>query len=185
MTFIIDDQQGPGRCCVLISNDASGAPLAGVPIYAFAEASISQVGTQTVTTTSIPLGMLASDHCGYLSWDLEPLRRQIVALTQVPAQRPGTAQVNHIWLTVYGPLESVVDALKDAAIGVEAIVTQLSFDIGGVYTDSGMGIPSMQSPSLVDWYLSPGSFAHMPAERRTRRLRSATSIQCSKSEFSA
>jgi hypothetical protein len=45
---------------------------------AVAELSVRPKSDGAAQTVRVPLGMLGSDHAGYLSWDLEPLRRKAI-----------------------------------------------------------------------------------------------------------
>ncbi|MES2357329.1 MAG: hypothetical protein V4529_03200 [Gemmatimonadota bacterium] len=144
----------------------TGAPVANVPVFATAQLGLGQSGDgQSVPRQSveIALGVLASDHAGYLSWDLEPLRRQTEILTEIQTGGSLASQLDGLSLHIYGPLQSVVDALPSAQTGPEAIVLRLAVDRNGVYEADAGSYPSMQSPTLVDLNLSPGSFANVPA----------------------
>jgi hypothetical protein len=75
-------QARPG---VLIHDTASGAPLAGIPLVAVAEyeplrtaleESPDETPPKRVAGPRVSLGMLASDHAGYLSFSLRPLGLQ-------------------------------------------------------------------------------------------------------------
>ncbi|HXF23283.1 MAG TPA: hypothetical protein VN602_02125 [Gemmatimonadaceae bacterium] len=157
---------GPGRFAVFLMETDTGAPMANVPVFATAQLVLGQGGDgQSIPQQSaeITLGVLASDHAGYISWDLEPLRRQTEILAEKPTGGSLASQLNGLSLHLYGPLQSVVDALPSAQIGPEAIVLRLAVDRNGVYAADAGSYPSMQSPTLVDLNLSPGSFANVPA----------------------
>lgn len=163
MGILIGGSAGPTRAAVFLSNRGTGAPLQGVLMFAAAELSVQQGpagGPPSPSVVRSPLGLLGSDHAGYVSWDLEPLRRQADRL----AGATGSVTLEHLWVFLNGPLQSVVDLVADASPLAENLVTRLSVDPAGVYQDSSPGFPAMQSPSLADWSLSPGSFAYMPAE---------------------
>jgi hypothetical protein len=197
MTVQISDTQGPSRCSVFLVDAVAGGPLEGVLVYAHAILSVTsrsavklrapggttQVpikgpgGTQVPTNSpgdtqvpvDVPLGLLASDHDGYLSWDLNPLRREAVRLAEglnntVNLDDVSTATLSNLWIHPYGPLESAIDVLATADTRPDSLVLRLALDPDSLFLDTGNGVPAMQSPSLADWYLSPGSFAHVPAE---------------------
>jgi hypothetical protein len=54
-----------------------------------------------------------------------------------------------------GPLEIVIDLVGGADVAPDVLLQRLSVDPAGVYASPSPGLPSMQSPSLADWSLSP------------------------------
>ncbi|WP_369360767.1 hypothetical protein [Streptomyces sp. cg2] len=167
-----DDTGGPARCCVFLFDNRTGGPVSGALAFLEAQLTVSEQGSgrevgaaaRADRTVRIPLGLLGSDHAGYCSWDLAPLRRQVLQLTERPDGSTADVRLGHVWLYLGGPLQSAVDVLAEADEEAQALVLRLGVDRGGVFTGSTTGFPSMQSPSLLDWYLSPGSFAYVPAE---------------------
>ena len=133
--------EGPGRFSVFLMETDTGAPVANVPVFATAQLGLGESGDgQSVPQQSaeIALGVLASDHAGYVSWDLEPLRRQTEILAEKPAGGSLASRLDGLSLHIYGPLQSVMDALPSAQIGPEAIVLRLAVDRNGVYeADAG------------------------------------------------
>ena len=108
---------------------------------------------------TFPLGVLATDHTGFASFEL----------TRVPASRcltsdgipDGNFQVS--FFVYYGmPRKIVVDALAVGQIGPESVVVfiELPKDFKGKQTS--LSLPALQSPHIIDWRLSPGSFVSVP-----------------------
>lgn len=162
MAIPVGGSVGPARAGVFLSDKATGAPLSGVLMFAAAELSVTPpTGSGGASSTArVPLGLLGSDHAGYVSWDLASLSREATRL----AGLNNTVQLEHLWVSLNGPLESVFDLAANAGPLDESLLVRLAVDPAAVYRDPRPGFPSMQSPSLVDWTLSPGSFAYMPAE---------------------
>src|SRR5215469_16852033 len=150
----------PTRLCVILTSETTGAPIPEVPFFAHAEASGQPpgAGADAAQHFDIPLGTLATDHAGYISYDLAPLERRLDDISQqLPA---GTSlQVDHLWLHPYSVLPQSIDALTVENVSDLAIVVRLMVDPGSVFVGIGEGFASIQAPSLTDWYLSPGSFS--------------------------
>lgn len=117
---------------------------------------------------SYPLGVLATDHAGYLSFDLTRLpadvrtsvAEAVEALRADPQARPDVA----LWLYPAVGAVARFDALQQRRGADEAIVARLELTpTDGPWRLRGLGLPSMQLPSIVDWRLSPGSFASTPS----------------------
>ncbi|MFJ9419390.1 MULTISPECIES: hypothetical protein [unclassified Streptomyces] len=167
-----DDTSSPARCCVFLSDNRTGGPVSGAPAFLEAQLTVTEEGSggevgiaaPAGSTVRIPLGLLGSDHAGYLSWDLAPLWRQALQLAERPDGSTAEVRLAHMWLYLGGPLQSAVDVLAEADERAQVLVLRLGVDRGGVFTGSATGFPAMQSPSLLDWYLSPASFAYVPAE---------------------
>ena len=129
------------RARIVVLDRGSGRPLAGIPIAA---------AIQTVNGRKIPLGVLASDHAGYVSFDLRAVR--------VPAE-----EIAHVWI------EQVGDDAPATDVGPES---QLDPDRGilPIFTTHAPGqihvprpsLPSIQGVESNDCFLSPYSFSTNP-----------------------
>ena len=118
-----------------------------------------------------PLGVLATDHVGYLSFDLTRLPPDVadaVALALEARRRdPDAPTDTSIWLYPMAREADKIDALAQGRFAHDAIVVKLELDpvlCHSKLCDSikNLGIMAMQNPSLTDWRLSPGSFATNP-----------------------
>jgi hypothetical protein len=116
---------------------------------------------KTETLLSHPLGTLASDHAGYISYDL----------TGALARFRGTARDGklvkpEISFFVYPRGQEVlkIDALQQARFTPDVIFGKLQVERPDDFDGrQKVNLPSMHNPGLEDWYLSPGSFALNPA----------------------
>jgi hypothetical protein len=175
-------------CGVLVCTKDDGEPVTRRPIRAEVECLVANVKTDQaryleehsgelaqwastleitpdVLVQSFPLGLIATDHVGYCSFDLEPLHEMAEALA-IPPEEGFT-------------IVRVVRALRLFPMGADAIDV---FDLERqVRSDDAyfvplelprfilpqhwleVTLPSMQTPRLTDWRLSPGSFAANPS----------------------
>jgi hypothetical protein len=148
----------PRRCAVILADGATGAFISGVPMFANAQVELRAPAGAHLTT--VPLGVLATDHVGYVSWDLEPLRLRIAHLV-VP---PTTVALLAIEVDIAGPLGERVDILTESAEGNDVLVHRHFTVPDAVHRLESGAVPAMQTPSLGDWYISPASFSYVPAE---------------------
>ena len=115
-----------------------------------------------------PLGILATDHIGYLSFDLTRLPSNVtdaVALA-LEARRldPNTPTDTSIWLYPMAREANKIDALAQGRFAHDAIVVKLELERPVLPAMlENLGLLAMQNPDLTDWRLSPGSFATNPA----------------------
>jgi len=123
---------------------------------------------RVTTPSAYPLGVLATDHVGYLSFDLTRLPADVFdAVVDAAEARRNDAAAEpktSVWLYALGREDLRFDALAQGRIGEDAIVVKLQFDappLPAVMREAG--ILSLQSPSLTDWRLSPASFAANPS----------------------
>jgi len=131
----------------------------------------------TQTLYSFPLGTLASDHAGYLSFDLTNVVSKFQSIVQRTMLQGATLQEvgmvredmfleSDISIFVYplGKEELKIDVLKQGRFSPEVIFAKLHLELPGEFDEiERANLPSMQNPGLEDWYLSPGSFAINPA----------------------
>jgi hypothetical protein len=107
----------------------------------------------------LPLGVLGTDHTGYASFDLERLR-----LTDLAAAFGAHDEVQ---ILAYPMLrkDSPIRVLDQNRVSPDAIVgrmTVLQADADVPLQDFALNLPAMQNAGLIDWRLSPGSFAAVP-----------------------
>ncbi|MGZ5134320.1 MAG: hypothetical protein ACXWCG_04190, partial [Flavitalea sp.] len=120
----------------------------------------------TQSLYSFPLGTLASDHAGYLSYDLTNVASKFQSLVQGTIIQRGMVRTSDISFFVYplGRDDLKIDVLKQGRFTPEVIFAKLPLEIPGEFDEfKRANLPSMQNPGLEDWYLSPGSFAINPA----------------------
>jgi hypothetical protein len=114
-----------------------------------------------------PLGLLATDHVGYLAFDLKPLPTEIAQAisSTVKELRTGLSAgtKTSIWVYPFGAAGQRFDALQQFRFTSDAIVMRLALDGPRVpHHVANLGLLAMQDPGLTDWRLSPGSFAANP-----------------------
>ena len=118
-----------------------------------------------------PMGVLATDHVGYLSFDLTRLPPDVAdaLASALEARRrdPNAPTDTSIWLYPMAREEARVDALAQMRVAHDAIVVKLELDLelDPITCQPKLceplknsGFMAMQNPSLTDWRLSPGSF---------------------------
>lgn len=126
---------------------------------------------QLPTSWAYPLGVVATDHVGYASFDLSRLPRDILDAigAAVEDRRLNPAAALNVGVALYaGGLPSAgftpIDALAQGRTSTGSILARLELvkaDLPDGLVNGGQ--PAMQNPSLDDWRLSPGSFATNPA----------------------
>ncbi len=121
---------------------------------------------ETGTIWAEPLGVLATDHVGYASFDLTRLRPEVQLLLaeEIAARRddPDAVLRLAIWIYPYGH-KGRHDALAQARFAFDAIVARLEM-VWHTLPPAliNMGPRALQNPGLTDWRLSPASFAASP-----------------------
>ena len=113
-----------------------------------------------------PLGLLGTDHVGFVSFDVSRVELSTVAaqmtrhaLREAPKYGvafkiyPNLVQTNHVL---------VPDV--NTAISSKAVVARLQLDPKTIKSVMSLSLPSIQDPSLIEWQLSPGSFASVPQD---------------------
>ena len=184
----------PERCVLFLTDAYTGGPVATVPVGLRARyriqpcATTTQGGSTYMSVTAVPpapapspspvpspvqapplcefmLGMLATDHVGYASWDLSPLKRRLrLELDAALLKTDGaTLDIDSLTLRLGGPLATEIDALNPAQLGSDAFVRSYAADPASLFQLTAGTYPAVQAPSLVDWSLSPASFSNLPA----------------------
>lgn len=138
------------------------------------------------TKVHFPLGMLSTDHVGYASFDLTVLRTETVvkALEQtgvIPvhhkansdaagetppsALEPPIIGIQRLWVLPFGDLALCSDAIANGDIGPDFLTLRLHLDQQRLSTRElyENTMPSMQSPGILDYRMSPGSFTVSPS----------------------
>ncbi|WP_146162708.1 hypothetical protein [Nitrosomonas nitrosa] len=123
-----------------------------------------------------PMGVLATDHAGYLSFDLTRLPPDVASAVasalEARRRNPNITTETSIWLYPMAQEEKCIDALEQVRFAHDAIVARIELDVelDPVLCQpkvcefvKNLGIAAMQNPSLTDWRLSPASFATNPS----------------------
>ncbi|MFC4256647.1 hypothetical protein GRI97_18215 [Altererythrobacter xixiisoli] len=123
----------------------------------------------------IPLGVLTSDHAGYASFDLASVRNQAVfdqvgryldelgvSTQKQLAQGDGTVRIaiGSLVLLPFGDPWLTYDVLQLGDIAPDYIVARVDIEPGFLDgRDVSRPGTGLQTPSILDWRLSPGSFS--------------------------
>lgn len=110
---------------------------------------------------SYPLGFLATDHVGYVSYNIENVLKTIKSISNI-----GELKLDYI---IY-PLGLDANKINLSSFSTNNRITQdvvfakLEIEKPDFESDhTSLNLPSMQNPSLADWYMSPSSFASQPS----------------------
>lgn len=140
------------RFCVLDAE--KGHPLRGVPVRV-----VLGVNSANEGDFEIPLGLLASDHAGYLAFDLKDKKKQgslfdtVTSIrAEVPVEPPVKVDLSQQILRV--DLPSKPQAGRNRP---ELIPLSLPGSVANSRA-TGRGLNSVESPDVGDWLVSPGSF---------------------------
>lgn len=165
---------------IFVRGYEDGAPIKDLAIYVIAEMGfahhrgVEAVSPQGLPRMSIPLGLLGTDHVGYCSFDLRPLGTAEVvdALVSAWERRFGAlpepkepADQLVLTLTRLSALPFADMALREEVLDKGEFAPDFAVlrielseaDMRG--RERGPPLPSMQSASIRDWRLSPGSFS--------------------------
>jgi hypothetical protein len=109
----------------------------------------------------VPLGLLATDHAGYLSYDLTRLNWKAI----LPEHQWGSCALEFRAYPMLLELNRVA-VLVQRRYADDAIFAkvELPFEDGDPAAELALNLPAMQNPGLIDWRLSPGSFAAVPQQ---------------------
>lgn len=129
------------RLHVFVKERRSSVPLEGIPVIALGETSSQQ---------KILLGTLASNHVGYISFDLSD--RNI-------------DDYEHIWVYDKDGNQKI-DAKPIIVTSPDDATILLDIDKSEIQPDSPrVSLPSVQNPTISDFLKSPNSFAVNPTAR--------------------
>lgn len=113
---------------------------------------------------TIPLGLLASDHVGFVAFDLTRVTSMLSKFIKVQSTREGGFRGLQITFQVYHNIldKNKIDVLSNAGISKEAIVSKVELRTADAKSQVALSLPAIQDPSLIEWQISPGSFATIP-----------------------
>lgn len=132
------------RCFVL---NARSGTAAGVPFRLALSLYIINNTTGEQIEQLIPGPTLASDHVGYISFDIKS------HFTQLQKH----AHIAHLWLEPLIDGNERIDVLKLIDFGNDKYPLAIKVNLPANF-DSTSPLPSIVSPDVEDWRLSPGSF---------------------------
>ncbi len=155
----------------------SAAPITELPVFAIAAFALSAKSRAALgrpalalvpTFPKIPLGVIGTDHVGYGSFDLWPLRQVQVlrairdALTGAGLIGPPrlTLQLSELRVLPFKDPKISFDALTEGDLAPDFICLRIDLDVGMLAGRADWPpMPAMQTPGILDWRLSPGSFS--------------------------
>ncbi len=129
--------------------------------------------------SSYPLGLLATDHVGYLSFDLTRLPQEVRQAVSkriqaelaapdldAPEAAAGAAAALReaaLWVYPLGLNFLKLDGFAQRRFTADAVVMRIDFELPPLPPEVlNLGLLALQNPGLTDWRLSPGSFATNP-----------------------
>lgn len=167
------------RLSIFARGIANAQPVTRMPITAFAvigltEASETDINEgQPLDLMTVPLGVVGTDHVGYASYDLwvlrnmttmDALRRRLKDAALLPGPPRPALCIKRLCVLPYKDKNYVFDALTEGVVGPNFV--SLSLELDEIMLEdraSWPPMPAMQTPSILDWRLSPGSFSMVGA----------------------
>ena len=167
---------------VFVRHLDTAAPVVRCPVFGLARFAITEKSRAALAGAdaeampafpAFPLGVIGTDHTGYGSFDLWPLRHvQVVAalrqaLDEVQLIGPGkrvTVELSQLLLLPFKDPTIPFDALAEGDLGPNFLCLRMDLD-ATMLEDRGEWppMPAMQTPGILDWRLSPGSFSTLGA----------------------
>lgn len=157
----------------------SAAPIKCLPVFAIAKFNL--VGTSLAALdpadknkvpalAHVPLGVVGTDHVGYGSFDLWPLRHVQVmqsiknSLADAGLLAAGkkrlTVALSELLVMPYKDPTIAFNALVEGDLGPNTICLRMDIDVVMLAGRAEWpAMPAMQTPGILDWRLSPGSFS--------------------------
>lgn len=167
------------RLSVFARHMDTAAAIARMPVFALARFGLSPASTRAldddeavaaIRWPSLPLGVVGTDHVGYGSFDLWPLRNLDVlqslqaalkAAGLLGAPRPRlTLTLDRLMVLPYKDAAIAFDALTEGDVGPDFLCLRMDLDVVMLANRAPWPpMPAMQTPGIDDWRLSPGSFS--------------------------
>ena len=115
----------------------------------------------------VSIGVLATDHTGFASFDLTRISRTYSEPTPIPSLQVALSAVpvryNVSSVMYYGLLQSNrIDILASSRLKNDSILSIVEVPKAFKERQSALSLPALQNPHLIDWRLSLGSFAAIP-----------------------
>jgi hypothetical protein len=166
------------RLSIFARHIDTAAPITRLPVFALAEFDLDpasreqlDMGAETgLGFAKIPLGVIGTDHVGYGSFDLWPLRRLEVFQSLQDSLKAAylipnggarvTVTLSRLLVLPFKDPAIAFDALKEGDLGPDFLTLRMNLDDAMLDSrEPWPPMPAMQSPGIVDWRLSPGSFS--------------------------
>lgn len=108
---------------------------------------------------TFPLGFLATDHVGYISYDISNALK-----TLKTNHLAGELNVEYL-IYPYGLEKNKINVIPQKRYTKDVVFSKIEIENLLHYDDmhTAYNYQSMQNPSLIDWYLSPSSFSVNPS----------------------
>ena len=135
------NQRASTKARGFVVDKKTSQPLKGVIVLAVLEYTPSGSSQQGF---AIPLGMLASDTAGYVSFDVT----NSIGLA-------ATSQSVHLWVYPLRAEQSKQDVMTQLTGGFQFLI-QVD---AALSSPSVAGLPAIQNPDYLDWQISPHSFS--------------------------
>lgn len=164
---------------VFARNIDTAAPITSVPVFGLVRFAITKESRDALHAQQIdiaakfpavPLGVIGTDHVGYGSFDLSPLRQvevlQSIKMSLHTAKlldggKPRLAvEISQILVMPFKDPGIAFGALTEGDIGPNFICLRMDLDASMLANRGDWPpMPAMQTPGILDWRLSPGSFS--------------------------
>ncbi|WP_404512621.1 hypothetical protein [Bacillus sp. RC242] len=195
----------------------TAAPISKLPLYGLAQFRFSNENREQLERLkdkiesklpTVPLGVVGTDHVGYASFDLTPLRqmqlmqrfKQVLDEEKLfGAHTPRlTIQLGQLLVMPFKDQSIAFDAIAEGDLGPDYISLRMDLDeIQLANRTEWSPMPSMQTPGIRDWRLSPGSFSMastlligedgcetlLPSNLATRLIRFQQIVRSSKTAY--
>ena len=142
----------PDKIRLVLLEQRSGKPVAGVPIQLEITASTPQ-DSQLATT-----GLLVSNHAGYVSFNLKSRKRRMYdVVDSIEAVIPSETPTRIDLLEKLGLTRVLGSLPNDSRDNATVIPVSLAENLG-IPKLSNRGLTSIEDPDIGDWLVAPGSF---------------------------
>jgi hypothetical protein len=167
------------RLSVFARHIDTAAAVSRMPVFALAEFALARASelalddadaVAAIDWPSLPLGVVGTDHVGYGSFDLWPLRNiDVLQSLQAALKSAGllgaprprlTITLGRLLVFPYKDSAIAFDALAEGDVGPDFLCLRIDMDVVMLANRPPWPpMPAMQTPGIDDWRLSPGSFS--------------------------
>jgi hypothetical protein len=165
--------------CVFARHLDTAAPITRLPVFAIADFALTPTAQHRLRDADLeaspvfprlPLGVIGTDHVGYGSFDLWPVRQvqviQAIKEALIDAKLIGqgkprlAVQLSRLLVLPFKDPALAFDAIIEGDLGANRICLRMDIDFAMLNGRAEWPpMPAMQSPGIIDWRLSPGSFS--------------------------